>query len=195
MATGSRTVARVGWRGAAALAVTAALCMPATPAWAHAKLLRTSPAEAAQVADPVTAVTLTFNEMVRQRSTTVAVTGADGTSYSDGAARVVDHDVIQAVRPLPAGTYRVVWKTVSADGDPTQGQFGFTMAAPPSPTPSQTQNPTPSPPPAATSEAPGAAAERTAASSGTGWIWALVVAILLAALVAGAFVWRRRRTP
>jgi hypothetical protein len=132
--------------------------------------------------------------MVRQRSTTVTVTGADGASYSDGAARVVDHDVIQAVRPLPAGTYRVAWKTAAADGDPEQGQFGFTMAAPPSPTPATSEpSPTPTTQPGAATTAPSRTA--TANTANTGWLWPVIAAaVVLAALAAAAVVWRRRRT-
>jgi hypothetical protein len=177
-----------------ALAVAAAvLCLPATPAWAHATLLSTSPGDGALVTGPVTEVTLKFNEMVRQRSTTVTVTGADGTSYSNGAARVVDHDVIQAVKPLPAGVYRVAWHTVSADGDPEGNQFSFKIAEPPAPTtaaaePSTTTahaDPTSAPPPAT-----GAAGK----SSGLGWLWVPVAAVLLAALVAAGLLYRRRRS-
>src|SRR4051812_21697579 len=107
------------------LAAVAASLLFATPAWAHAKLLRTTPAADGTAAEPFTAVTLTFNEPVRQSATTVTVADADGGSHSDGGARVVDSDVIQAVRTLPAGPVRVSWKTVSADGDPIQGTFAF----------------------------------------------------------------------
>jgi methionine-rich copper-binding protein CopC len=67
----------------------------AAPAWAHARLLRSAPGDGTTVTQPVTEVTLTFNEPVKQRSTTVVVTGSDGSSFSDGAARVVDTTVTQ----------------------------------------------------------------------------------------------------
>jgi methionine-rich copper-binding protein CopC len=183
-------------RAGLVVAVTAAaiLCLPTTPAWAHARLLATSPANGAQVTGPVTEVTLTFNEMVRQRSTTVAVVGADGTSYGDGAARVVDHNVIQAVRALPAGTYRVAWQTVSADGDPEGDQFGFTIVGPPSPA-AQAQPPagTSQPAPAVPTTPPAAAQPVPAGDSGNlTWLWVPLAAVVLVALLAAGLLWRRR---
>src|SRR5258706_14317873 len=105
----------------ALLTALAVVAVPASPAWAHAKLQRTSPASGATVTEAITTITLTFNEMVKQQQTTVTVTGPDGISYSDGSARSVDKSVLQAVKPLPAGAIHVVWKTVSPDGDPIQG--------------------------------------------------------------------------
>ncbi|WP_344617562.1 copper resistance CopC family protein, partial [Dactylosporangium salmoneum] len=125
--------------GCAALVAAAAVVGgPAAPAWAHSTLLRTDPAKDSTVTAPVSTITLTFNEMVKGSKTVVTVTGPDGANYADGAAQVVDKNVLQAVKPLPQGAITVQWKSAAADGDPISGTFGFTSAivAPASPSPS-----------------------------------------------------------
>ncbi|GGM78824.1 copper resistance protein CopC [Dactylosporangium sucinum] len=166
----------------------------AAPASAHSTLVRSDPAKGATVTTPVAAVTLTFNEMVKQSRTTVTVTGPDGVSYSDGAARVVDKNVLQAVRALPPGAITVAWSTVSADGDAISGTFAFTNAAPapsPSPSPSLSPSPSPSPSAAATSASPVPASSEDSGSA-TWWIAGGAVVVLL--LAGGWFFARRRRS-
>jgi len=46
----------------------------AAPAWAHSRLQRTNPADAATVTAPINEVVLTFNERVHGDFTTVVVT-------------------------------------------------------------------------------------------------------------------------
>ncbi|MGI5240073.1 copper resistance CopC family protein [Dactylosporangium sp. CA-139066] len=153
--------------------------LPATPAWAHATLLRTDPADGATVTVAVAAVTLTFNENVKQQFSTIVVTGADGQSYVDGAPRVVDRTLVQAVKPLPAGAVRVAWRTVSADGHPIEGQFGFTNAASGAPV-------APSRPPVTATAGPAAGDGESA-----GWLWSVAGGVVLVVVAAGAVWWRR----
>jgi len=108
------------------------------PAWAHSRLLHTTPADGAAINEPTTQVVLTFNEMVKQRFTTVVVTGPDSVDYSQGPVRVVDTTVTQPVYPLRSGAYHVAWRAVSADGHPVQGEFRFTVALPPGTEPTAT---------------------------------------------------------
>jgi methionine-rich copper-binding protein CopC len=185
---------------AGVLASSAALVVfgvSAAPAWAHAQLLRTTPAANGTATEPVTAVTLTFNEPVKQQSTAVTVAVGDGSSYSDGAARVVDSTVTQPVRPLPVGAVRVTWKTVSADGDPIQGEFSFTVAPTAAPATTAPAPASPSPSPAQPTGPAAVAASSTAASqqpagSSMPWVLGLGGAALLVALGAVALVRRRR---
>ncbi len=180
----------------AAAAALLVMLLPAQPAWAHAKLLKTDPANGATVSAPLAAVTFTFNEMVKQQFSTVVVTGADGVSYSDGTPKSVDKTLTQPVKPLPAGAVRVVWRTVSGDGHPMEGQFTFTNAAP-----------------APTSAAPSSAAATTAAAPSSdaatlavdptrnvddgdsSLIWVSLGAVAVVLILAGGAVWWRRRTP
>ncbi|MGC9668308.1 copper resistance CopC family protein [Planosporangium sp. 12N6] len=111
--------------------VCAAVAPVAVPAaWAHSYLVATSPAASATVTEPISEVTLTFNEPVHQRFSAVVVSGPAGASYGDGPVRVVDTTVHQPVRPLRSGSYTVRWRVVSADSHPVEGTFGFTVALP-----------------------------------------------------------------
>ncbi|MEV0131079.1 copper resistance CopC family protein [Dactylosporangium sp. NPDC050688] len=182
---------------AAAVAALLVMLLPAQPAFAHAKLVKTDPAAGATVTAPLTAVTFTFNEMVKQQFSTVVVTGADGVSYSDGTPKSVDKTLTQPVRPLPPGAVRVVWRTVSGDGHPLEGQLTFTnaAAAPTSAAPSSAAPATSAAPPS--TAAPTGAAEPAASSGdgGSGLLWAALGAVAVLLVLAGGAVWWRRRTP
>jgi methionine-rich copper-binding protein CopC len=111
------------------LALAATLLAAPAPAWAHSRLLSTTPADAATVTAPVSEITLTFNESIHQRFSVVAVLGPGG-AYGDGSLRVVDATVHQAVRPLKSGSYHVTWRVVSGDDHPIEGEFTFQVALP-----------------------------------------------------------------
>ncbi|GAA2960742.1 MULTISPECIES: copper resistance CopC family protein [Streptomycetaceae] len=99
---------------------------PASPAWAHARLVASSPASGSVVAHSPKMITLSFDGPVKQQFTTVLVSGPGGTSYSDGAPSALNNDVQQEVKPLPVGEIQVTWRTVAADGAPLQGRYTFT---------------------------------------------------------------------
>ncbi len=186
--SGARWVARL----AAAVAIVAVgLLVRPGPAWAHAALTGTAPADGAVVHERLTSVVLTFTEAVDGRFTTVVVTGPDGRSCSDGPVRVSGYDVVQPVRPSGQGRYRVAWRAVSDDGHPVQGQFGFTIA---SASGSGPGSPTPSVPVAGASQG-GSAVPAAAAPGTTGGPrllpWLGAGAALL--VVAGAAGWLVRR--
>jgi MYXO-CTERM domain-containing protein len=165
-----------------------AVLLPGTPAAAHAELKGTNPAASSTVAVAIDTVTLTFSQPVKQPLTTVVVTGPDAVSYSEGAARSVDKDVLQAVRPLPVGLITVAWRTVSGDGHTIQGEFTFTnTAAPPAPSPTLTSA---SAAPAAISPTPAAASDQ---DSGTTTVVVVAIAGAAALGVIGGLLWWRRR--
>jgi len=168
---------------AALAAVVLLVLLPAQPAWAHSRLLKTDPADGTTVATPLAAVTLTFNELVQQQFSTIVVTGADGISYSDGPPRSIDKTLAQAVRPLPGGAVRVAWRTVSADGHPIEGQFTFTNTAAAAPAITA--------PTAVTTSTAGSVP--TEDGGGSGVVWAMAGGVLVVVLAGGAFRWRRRR--
>ncbi|MFD1659521.1 copper resistance protein CopC [Streptomyces caeni] len=160
--------------------------LPASPASAHARILGSSPAADSVVAKAPTTVTLRFDGPVNQQYTTVAVTGPDGSYYSEGTPSVVNADVRQKVRALPTGTIQVTWRTVAADGAPLQGRFTFTStdeaaaaAARPSPPPTTA----PSTPAARASSPPA----RPVASGGSGGtadqVWWAAGGVLVALVV------------
>ncbi|WP_433089042.1 copper resistance CopC family protein [Dactylosporangium sp. CA-052675] len=184
------------------LLVAAALVLlaPATPAFAHSRLVASDPADGAAVRTPPNAVALTFSDGVQQQFSTVVVTGADGASYVDGAPRVTDRTLTQPLRPLPNGAVRVAWRTVSADGHPIEGQFSFTVSGSGAPAGSgvPAATATPSTPPAAAatpSATPSAAPDAAGGSGATPWIvgGGVVIALLAGAVFAGSRRRRRRR--
>lgn len=160
-----------------------ALLLGGTPAWAHSRLLHTSPGDGAVDTVLTTSVVLTFNEMVKQRFTTVVVQGAEGMSYSRGSVRVVDENVTQEVYPLPSGAYHVAWRAISADGHPVQGEFRFTVALPAG------AEPTVRPPATVAAAVPSGKRHR-------GWLIVgglIVVAVVVLVTIVGVAVWGRKR--
>jgi methionine-rich copper-binding protein CopC len=182
-------VVRLGAVLATAIVAVAAL---GTPAWAHNELIGSDPAEGSTVTSAITTVTLTFAQPIPAQDTTVAVIGPDGVSYSTGVLRAEGSKALQDVRPLPPGAITVQWRTISLDGDPVRGEFGFTNAYV-APTPTQ---PPPTTPPATEPNATVVAASPVAAggetAGGTGWLVAIAVLVVVAAAGAGFVLWRRR---
>ncbi|MGY0235279.1 copper resistance CopC family protein [Longispora urticae] len=178
----------------------------ATPAWAHARLLSSTPTDGAAVTGTVEAVTLTFSDPLKEQFTTVVVTGAGGASHAEDAPQVRGTTVTQRVRALPTGQVRVAWRTVSKDGHPVEGAFTFTVTDGGA-TPSGPVSPgaTASPSGAGTGVSPGTG---TAASAGAGagtstvpvadsagggarWPWLLGGGALLLVAAAGTLFWTR----
>lgn len=122
---------RVLRRAAPALvpvAVGAALVLGAPPALAHDGLLGSSPAAAATVPTAPGTVELEFTGEPLPLGTQVAVTGPDGAAVTAGPAEIEGTTVVQPLTAeLPAGAYRVDWRSTSSDGHPLTGTFGFTV--------------------------------------------------------------------
>jgi copper transport protein len=105
----------------------------ASPAFAHAQLLGTSPANGAVVASPPRQVVLTFGEAVQAPPTAIEVFGADGRQVVTGPVNHPSGRPDQVEAALPAslhGTYVVSWRVISADTHPVQGAFSFSVGAP-----------------------------------------------------------------
>ncbi|MBB6380405.1 methionine-rich copper-binding protein CopC [Pseudonocardia eucalypti] len=106
----------------------------ATPAWAHAKLQSSSPAQGASLSAAPTQVTLTFGESVRPARNPITVTGPGGAAWTVGPATVAGPVVSAPVTPAgPAGAYVLTYRVVSDDGDPVTGAVRFTLTVPASP--------------------------------------------------------------
>ena len=111
------------------------LMSPATPAQAHAVLLRADPSDGAVLALPPSAVRLAFNEPIDVVGAGLRVFAADGTRVDLGRAPTrpdVDSDdrtVLAAALPedLPDGGYVVAWRVRSADGHAVAGTLRFTV--------------------------------------------------------------------
>jgi hypothetical protein len=177
----------------------------AVPALAHADLVASDPEDGAVLADPPTAVTLTFNEGLDAGKSSFRLIGPDGdigtgTAARDGATRMVLAGLV-----LAPGEYRVKWTAAADDGHVERGSLGFSVSAPtpepatppPSPAPSPTAATTTTPT-AATTTTPSAVpttnapATPAAAASGTDVLIPIVAGLVLVGLV-GGFVLRRSR--
>jgi copper transport protein len=108
-----------------------ALAFPAG-AWAHATLLRTSPAVGERLAAPPRLITLSFDQSVRVLPNGIQVLDAKGRLVS-GPPRVsaTDPRVVEApLRRVPRGGYTVRWATISNDSHVGRGVFTFGVRAP-----------------------------------------------------------------
>jgi len=128
-------------RGRTRLAVLAAaaltLVAPAS-AWAHAALLRTSPAASGVVNTPPAQLTLTYSEAVEPRFAIVSVTDAAGHQHTAGRpyrSSSNPDELVQRLDHLNEGWYLVFWRVISADGHPVRGAFTFAVGPNPGPAP------------------------------------------------------------
>jgi copper resistance protein C len=103
----------------------------ATPAFAHNTLIGSNPANESTVQESPQTIELTFDQPVQMGEglNTIAVTGPDGTNWTVGPAAVASNVVSASLDDLgPAGTYRVGYRILSADGHPVSGEVTFTLA-------------------------------------------------------------------
>ncbi|MHB8680857.1 MAG: copper resistance CopC/CopD family protein [Acidimicrobiales bacterium] len=109
----------------------AALLLAAAPASAHAQLESTSPTQSAVLLVSPPEVVLHFGEAVEIDFGSVRVLDPDGRRVDqDGAHHPAGdaHSVaVSLPRHLPAGTYVVAWRVISADSHPVQGGFVFSV--------------------------------------------------------------------
>ncbi len=106
------------------------LLLPATPAWPHASLVRSSPARRATLATAPDRVQLWFNEAIEPKFSSVSVWDAAGQQVDLGDARVEPEDpkhLTVGVKPLGRGTYKVKFRVLSVDGHVVESEFPFTL--------------------------------------------------------------------
>lgn len=112
------------------LVTTAFLLLAAGPAFAHAKLESSVPANAAIVTPAPGELMLKFSEGLELKFSGVAITGPAG-PVTPGAVALDPKDkatlVVPLPAPLPTGTYHVDWHALSTDGHKTQGSYAFTV--------------------------------------------------------------------
>jgi copper transport protein len=121
---------------ALAVLVLAALVAPAS-ASAHARLVRTSPADGAVLARAPQQVLVVFDDTVRVASGNAAVANLSQRSVLAGRAVARGRALVLPLqRRLARGDYTVRWSIVSEDGHPEQGVLAFAVgrgAPPPHP--------------------------------------------------------------
>lgn len=114
-----------------ALLVVAAILSPVLPAWSHAALVKSSPANGASLTKAPTVIRAWFNEELVVKGSTMRLLGAHQMSVATGGvdASVSKHDVMKITPPaLKSGAYVVQWTAISADDNETRkGSFKFTV--------------------------------------------------------------------
>jgi copper resistance protein C len=113
------------------IALAAGLALIAAQASAHAFLKTASPGVGSTVSQPPSQVVIDFTEGVEPRFSTITVQNAQGARMDHGRPHLVGSDTRLGVdlKPLPPGSYTVVWHAMAIDTHKTQGRFTFTVAS------------------------------------------------------------------
>ncbi|HTF33780.1 MAG TPA: copper resistance protein CopC [Myxococcota bacterium] len=98
---------------------------------AHAFLDHAAPRVGSTVSAPPSELRLSFTQELEPAFSTVEVVDESGTKVDKGDVQVDPHDATLlhvSLNPLPPGTYKVIWRVVSVDTHPTEGDFTFQVA-------------------------------------------------------------------
>jgi len=119
-------------RIASMAAIAAALSLGGSPAaFAHAYLDHASPAVGSTVHGSPGEVRIWYSEELEPAFSTVKVLDQSGAQVDKGDKQLdgSDKTVLKvSLKPLPAGTYQVIWRVLSVDSHVTEGKFKFTVA-------------------------------------------------------------------
>jgi methionine-rich copper-binding protein CopC len=109
------------------------LLVPAT-SWAHAYLVKSSPARRAVVSSAPARVVLWFNERLEAQFSQLSVWNGEGQQVDVGDAQVGPDDgkrLSISIPTLPTGTYTVRYRVLSVDGHIVESEFPFTVRSRP----------------------------------------------------------------
>ena len=98
-----------------------------TAALAHAHLDHASPAVGSTVASAPKELTISFTEKLEPKFSSIEVQNDKGAAMQAGKATLGDAptELRVALKPLPPGTYKVIWRVLSVDTHRTNGSFTF----------------------------------------------------------------------
>jgi len=117
----------VAWGLLASLAILA----PATPAWSHASLVKSSPANGASLSKAPSEIRAWFSEGLAVKGSTLRLYDSRQKLVASGGIdpAVAKHDVMRIAAPhLANGAYVVKWHAISADdNEPRDGSFKFSI--------------------------------------------------------------------
>jgi methionine-rich copper-binding protein CopC len=99
----------------------------AAPSFAHAFMQHADPGAGAALRASPKRVALTFSEKLEPVFSGVAITDKSGRNVASGPAVIGGNSMAAPLRPLPPGSYRVVWHAVSVDTHRTEGAYSFTV--------------------------------------------------------------------
>jgi methionine-rich copper-binding protein CopC len=106
----------------------AALLLEPVAAWAHARLVKSDPAQRAVLRQSPSQLRLWFNERLEPAFCVVTVLDAAGNTMTSTAAAVSGTDPKLLVLPLPPlakGAYTVQFQVLSVDGHTVKSGFRF----------------------------------------------------------------------
>jgi methionine-rich copper-binding protein CopC len=110
-------------------AASATLCLfTVAAAFAHAHLVRATPAEGGTVKDTPAEVVLKFNERLEPAFSAAVIRDRAGKQVDKADAHVdkSDRTVVRvSLPPLDAGVYTVEWRVMSSDSHKVNGNFTF----------------------------------------------------------------------
>ena len=108
-----------------------ALAVLITPAllFAHARLVRSSPAVNAVISSPPVSLSLWFSERPELRFTSIELVDSAGAVIPHGPVSSIDSMGVTAAigAALTPGRYSVAWRTAAADAHGTSGRFSFVV--------------------------------------------------------------------
>jgi methionine-rich copper-binding protein CopC len=103
-----------------------ALCVMAMPAFADAKLQKSSPAAGAKVASPAHVI-LYFSNAVEPAFSGAMLLDSDGRNVSGAPVKIDGTRIVITPGPLVPGVYHVAWHSVGHDTHHLEGEFRFTV--------------------------------------------------------------------
>src|SRR3982751_609756 len=116
------------------LIVGLALLLSPSSALAHARLLRSDPAEGSRIVSPQWII-LWFSERPEITLSSAVLKDQSGKDFPVGPWKArADNPramTIPVVETLAPGTYTLAWRTAASDGHPSRGTFSFTVVAAP----------------------------------------------------------------
>jgi len=104
------------------------LALAPIAALAHAHLDHSTPAVGSTVAQSPKEVSQWFTEALEAKFSTIEVRDAQGKPMQAGPATLARDNTAQLrvpLKPLPPGTYKVIWRVLSVDTHRTEGDFTF----------------------------------------------------------------------
>jgi copper transport protein len=116
-------------RTLAAAAALLAAAAAAPQAWAHARIVSTTPGDGDVLASAPKRVTIRFDDTVRVLGGTTVVGNSDKRAVTAGKPSASGRVVTIPLRKLRDGDYTVRWKVLSDDGHTIDGVFAFAVGA------------------------------------------------------------------
>ena len=107
-----------------------AALLASPPAWAHARVQTSTPADGATLDAAPKALHIRFNEPIEAAISRITLQGPAGSALATEKAQgdpADDHALNLALPPLAAGAYRAQWVTMGRDGHRMSGAIRFTV--------------------------------------------------------------------